>query len=688
MKQFAVRIFLLASLGLSVAWPGSVKGAPTLTVTPAVVTNDWVGKIVLTISGLSAGQLVAVQRWADLNGNGQIDDEDFIVQAFRVTDGRVPRIGGVRNLNQPGDEDGATNGEIRVEVPYPGENLTVDRIAGTYLFKIVDPLQTPSVPLATNTFAIVQKPYAQGVSGTARAADTGLPLTNAFVVLVDPNGPGGYGTFADANGQFTVRSQPGAYAALAMKAGYVASQSAGMVTVVSNTFTAKDLTNAAGTTTISGRVTETLTGTNLTGILMQAQNDSGWMVVSFTDTNGRFSLAVPADQWKVKVDSDSGLALTGRVLDQSANSLQVNTVTGSVGHVGFQFPKATAMVYGTVRDDQSNVVVGVRMSGNDTAQRYSTWGQSGVDGQYSAAVYALDGSDPWNIGPDSESLPSLGYIGSSVSVTISNGQAIRRDFTLHRATTHLRGQVVDNFGVPLGNVRLWINQGTPTNRTSVGFSPNTADDGTFDAGLYGGTWTLELSCDSGFNVVGPTLVFTLAEGVDQNNVVVIAQNATGTLTVNIQDDTGAPVSIPVFAGTTFNGTNYNDGCGNGGSSVQLSVFNGIWQFGVAADLASLGYNWVAPQFVTVSGRSTTVTITLYPLGQSPARLSIPTVFFDLISFDVTGSFNQSYRVEYTTNLGRSAPWTPILTNQGMFPVFDFNPTLQPQRFYRAVRVTP
>ena len=89
MKQFAVRIFLLASLGLSVAWPGSVKGAPTLTVTPAVVTNDWVGKIVLTISGLSAGQLVAVQRWADLNGNGQTDDEDFIVQAFRVTDGTV-----------------------------------------------------------------------------------------------------------------------------------------------------------------------------------------------------------------------------------------------------------------------------------------------------------------------------------------------------------------------------------------------------------------------------------------------------------------------------------------------------------------------------------------------------------------------------------------------------------------------
>src|SRR5262249_53388954 len=114
-------------------------GTPTLNITPSSITNDFVGKIVLTISNITSGQKVIVQKYLDVNGNGVIDGQDQLVQSFDVTDGSVPLIGGVRNISVPSDEDGATNGQVRVELNYPRLNQTLDHIAGHYLFQLVDP---------------------------------------------------------------------------------------------------------------------------------------------------------------------------------------------------------------------------------------------------------------------------------------------------------------------------------------------------------------------------------------------------------------------------------------------------------------------------------------------------------------------------------------------------------------------
>src|SRR5712671_5426779 len=92
----------------------------TLTISPATVTNDYAGKIVLGISGLTTGKQVLVEKYADLNNNGTLEPgTDWLVQSFRVTDGSVSSIGGVRNINVPGDDDGLTNGTINVGLEYP-----------------------------------------------------------------------------------------------------------------------------------------------------------------------------------------------------------------------------------------------------------------------------------------------------------------------------------------------------------------------------------------------------------------------------------------------------------------------------------------------------------------------------------------------------------------------------------------
>ena len=77
--------FLVASAPLA--------AAPALTLTPSVITNDFIGKITFAVTGLAQGQLVAIQKWADVNSNGVIDASEYLFQAFRVTDGRVPKTG-------------------------------------------------------------------------------------------------------------------------------------------------------------------------------------------------------------------------------------------------------------------------------------------------------------------------------------------------------------------------------------------------------------------------------------------------------------------------------------------------------------------------------------------------------------------------------------------------------------------
>src|SRR5437879_4153203 len=79
------------------------RGA-SVSITPSSLTNDFRGTLALNITGLATGASVAVEQYMDANGNGVIEPaQDALVRAFTVRDGGVPLIGGVRNLNVPGD---------------------------------------------------------------------------------------------------------------------------------------------------------------------------------------------------------------------------------------------------------------------------------------------------------------------------------------------------------------------------------------------------------------------------------------------------------------------------------------------------------------------------------------------------------------------------------------------------------
>src|SRR5215813_13583067 len=83
-------------------------GAVTFTVTPAAVSNTYRGTITLQVTGLTNTETVVVQKFLDLNTNGTIGGGDTLVQQFTLQDGVNSVIGGVTNLNVPGDLNSAT----------------------------------------------------------------------------------------------------------------------------------------------------------------------------------------------------------------------------------------------------------------------------------------------------------------------------------------------------------------------------------------------------------------------------------------------------------------------------------------------------------------------------------------------------------------------------------------------------
>ena len=86
--------------------------AAGLVVSPAAISNSYTGLITLQVTGLTNGEPVTLEKYHDVNGNGVLNPGETLLQSFRVTDGLVSSIGGVRNPNVPGDEDSAANGQI------------------------------------------------------------------------------------------------------------------------------------------------------------------------------------------------------------------------------------------------------------------------------------------------------------------------------------------------------------------------------------------------------------------------------------------------------------------------------------------------------------------------------------------------------------------------------------------------
>ncbi len=402
----------------------ALYGAVGFTITPNAVTNDFRGTISLTVTGLVAGSSVVIEQYADLNGNGAIDSGDLLVLHLTVTDGQVPLVAGIRNPNVLGDEDGLSNGQIQARFYFPWVGF-VWPSAVKSVFKVSDPLGV--FPAITQPFSVAQKIYPQAVTGRITDAGSGLPLTNAIVFLALQQGSGGPISSTDTNGNYKLYYLPGTAAVGVLKPGYVTDQGKLVVMNCNQTVT-NDLALTNTAFTVSGKLTDT-NGAGIAGILIGANSTtSGLSANDFTDTNGNYSLSVYTNnQWRVRPDQ-RGLSQVGFV--GLASRTNINVANVSVSNVNFQLLRASALIYGSLKDDHGNPLIGLALGAVDAGspQREGDGRSFVTNGSYALGV--IGGTD--GIGGDTATLALLGLTLQNTNVTITDGHATNVDLVAAR----------------------------------------------------------------------------------------------------------------------------------------------------------------------------------------------------------------------------------------------------------------
>ncbi|HZR17378.1 MAG TPA: putative Ig domain-containing protein [Verrucomicrobiae bacterium] len=562
----------LAVFQLGLILCSSVDAAVTFTMTPAAVSNTYNGRITLQVTGLTSGDTVVVQKFLDLNTNGVIDAGDWLVQQFNLTDGQAGMvIGGVTNFNVPEDIN-TTAGQITAKLNFQNGDF-IQQIAGQYVFRLSSP-SGHFVPI-TSLFSVTNLPYTQKFSGNVVSNGTSTTLPNAVVLLFPPprpgkNGPGGSplaSAVANNSGGYSIPAPPGTYTPVAFKNGYVVDFSAPpIITLGSGKTINTNLTVLNATSTISGKLVDASNASiGLPGILMSVQSANGLLGVGYTDTNGNFTSSVQASagQWALRAE-DTSLVIHGYL------GLQ-NRTKASAGQTGVTLtvPKATALVYGSVKDSLGNPLPGYDIYGNDNnSYLYQTDAYSDVNGNYVAAVLGgLGPNDPWWLSVSTDTGPT-GYIFSQPTfdqnggTNISAGTAVQANFTALLATNYITGNVKANgTNLPVVGVYAYAT----INNVDFNVSSDTDINGNYSLNVGNGTWSVSVNCGGGNdgldNLLGngsyqcpANQNVTINNNAGSANFTVQLCNGVQILTTNLPNG-----QVGSFFGFTLQGS----GCGGG-----------------------------------------------------------------------------------------------------------------------------
>jgi hypothetical protein len=582
--------------------------AATVSVTPSAVSNLFLGTISIQITGLTNGEPVILEKYIDLNNNGVVDAGEILSQSFIITDGQSSAFGGVTNANVPGD---LNTTPAAITSPLAIYNGTSQGI-GNYIFRVSSPFAR-FAPVTT-TFAVTNSNLGQSING---ASINGTNVPNAFILLLTAQGDYVAGTATDGSGNYSIQAVPGTYMLIAVKPGFVGSfSSAPLVTLTAGNNVTTNVSLTPATQTISGRLIDGANSNGIPGIFFFVQSSGGQAVLAYTDASGNFNIPVTAGQWKLRPDSDP-LSQVGYIAP--GNKVTVDTSTGSVSGITLTAYKATALFYGFLKNSTNSPLAGIQIAADTQDNSYKASGVTDINGYYTIGVLATN----WNVGPSSDRLTPLGYTSSGTNSAINAGQAIRIDFVAVRNTASFNGRVVTEAGSPVANIGVSAN-----NNSSANVDVQTDNNGNFTLPVSAGTWTLQLSSSDGVqqNLVGPSLQFSISDGQNLSNIVLVARTGTALISGSVRDGTnGAVANIGVSANATFNGTNYSNYVNTDSSgNYTFPAFNGSWLVNVDCYNLSLR-NLSCPnsQFVNISGGNGTANFVVYgpPVGTFSFRFN-------------------------------------------------------------------
>lgn len=606
----------------------ALHAAVTFTITPAAVSNTYNGAVTLQVSGLTNTETVVVQKFLDLNSNGVVDASDWLVQQFKLTDGQAGMVmGGVTNINVPGDTS-TTAGQITAKWSFRNGDF-IQNIAGQYAFL----LSSPGGHFApvTSLFGVTNVPYAQKFTGNVISNGTSTTLPNAIVLLFGPPRPGDKGpsggplagAVANNSGSYTIPAPPGTYTMpMAFKTNYVFDFSTlPTLTLSSGQTVTTNLTMTKATSSISGKVVDANNASKgLPGLLVTVQATNGFMGVSFTDTNGNFTVGVQSSpsQWRLGADDTSLIVLGYPGLQD-----RTNANAGQTG-VTLAMPKATALFYGSVRDNLGNPLAGLDIYAEDDGNRqYESDGYTDANGNYTAAALAGD----WRVQISNDTGPTNYIFAQGMGQTLTTGQAAQWNVTAVLATNHISGSLRDPGGNPIAGVGVWAGariNGVDYNQGSV----DTDSGGNYWLNVANGTWTVGVDSGGGdHDLPGNYLAPADQSVVIANNngtVNFTALAATNHIAGHVQQGNGTPIGyVGVWASARINSVDYFqyvDADSNGNYS--LNVANGSWMVGLEtsgggdsldAILGNGNYQSPDNQNITINNNNGTANFTVEPM---------------------------------------------------------------------------
>lgn len=520
-KEIFLLSMLLSGLLLCIMMVSTAFSAISLSVDPASAPANTTTGFTFQTQAATAGGTVQFELFADFNGNGIIDGDEWSLFTQLIADnGAAGDSGPLTPDSNPSSPNITT-----VFNPSGGGNAYLP--AGTAIMRVINSLgETATVP-----FTMTPAYAAQTVSGKVYIQGTTTPVAFAVVMCSDPVTEAFISaTFADNNGSYILQiPTPQDIEIETFKEGYIETEN-NIIDVPSTGISNYNLYLILPDAQITGTVREYGTGSPLWGVEVDAETLDGKKSWTFTNFTGNFSLPVLSGmEWIVAADGPPGYF---GMRASSHNYMQYPIITPTFtgpNIVNFVAHKETAWIEGTVKDEYgTNVVEGAlfyanRINTSDPAlQTLSNGHYTNNLGQVTVGLEAGD----WRAGLCMNCHEQPVLVGGVQKEMVPPAEVDVLNLTAgeHRPITlqayyadgAIEGRVYREDGITPapGGVRVWASTDNALNgpgQTSVGYiytQTDTDDNGFFRLPLLGGTWTVGASMFD-WNKQSNTQVITL-----------------------------------------------------------------------------------------------------------------------------------------------------------------------------------
>lgn len=627
-------------------------------------------RIYFSVSNLSLGQAVRIERFLVDNAIGEINGNAILLDSRVVVDGYLPTTGNEVSYSEVLDYvevnlEAVTARDGMIETFLPARSA-LERLAGDYVIRFSSP--SGSFAPVTETVFLPAETTEQDFWGTVVDED-GEPVPFAVVGLAQSLDSYLHlmsATRADENGYFALPApHEGEYQLVAAAPGYIVSISRDEeVRLQEGQSLERDITLIPGTRSLSGSIRHLTSGESIPGLPVTLVTlgtdglpDNRFFSHTWTDGSGEFTVSLTPDRWGVFF-KPTDLSGRGFLTNLEAPVAIADLGAGDLDDFVVSLTPTTCLIVGTMRNETGVIIEDVEIFAFNRADGTVAAANSWEDGWFTIAVTPGE----WDILPFSYTLREAGFPAArkTWACLTADNQSIEVNLTAEALNGWMYGQVTDPSGQPVANLRIQAIR-TATDYVDPPFQ-YTYGDGWFDLALSPGEWFIFPDAESAARrqlLFSNLPRFTVSEDADFLDNFFDAslqlEASTGVIEFSLLDDQGQPVpNVRMHAGMTNGvGKTYDAfGITDENGLARIAVVPGDWHIHLSTrDLAAAGMVEMPYLDVTVTQATTVFDSVATPFGGGNLAVNdvIPTAAKGMRLSGV-GESGRSYFIEGSFDL--------------------------------------